>query len=344
MSQTRLPSTMKVASIHQQGAAAFRIEEVATPTPGPGQVLIRVESAAVNFSDIKRRRGDTYPFPTEFPFVPGSEIAGKVVAHGPGVSGPPIGTDVFALAGPTGYGGYAQFAVSYAPSVVPMPPGLSHDVASVLTVAGATAKIMLTHAARLQTGETVLIPAATGGVGSFALQIAKQLGAGKIIALVGHASKEEQARALGADDVVVASATWSKRVRALTDGKGVDVALEATGGAELESTLACLASFGRAMVYGAASGNSGTLTQKALDQLLYAPCPNQSLSGFNIGSWFMERPQIAGPALGALVGDVLGGTIKAPAIKTLPLARAEEAHALLEGRKVTGKLVLKPWA
>lgn len=340
-----IPSTMRAARVDAQGAAHFQIAEVPTPEPGPGQLLIRVESAGVNFSDVKRRRGDTYPFATEFPYVPGSEIAGTVVAHGPGVDGPPIGTSVFALAGANGSGGYAQFAVSYAQTAIPIPSGLELDVAAVLLVAGATAKLLLSQAAALQTGQSLLVPAATGGVGSFTLQLARRLGAGTVIAAVGDDAKREHALALGAHAVInYSTPDWPLQVRALTGGVGVDVALEASGGTALEQTLRCLAPFGRLVVFGAASGRPGTLSPEALDQLLYAPAPNQALVAFNVGGYFAERPAVAAAALGELIEDVLAERIRVPPIQTLPLAEAARAHALLEARQVAGKLVIKPWA
>lgn len=338
-----VPSTMLAARVHRRGDARVSIDEVPTPAPGPGQVLIRVESAAVNFSDVKRRRGDTYPFETEFPYVPGGEIAGHVVAVGPGVAGTTIGAAVFALAGPNGYGGHAQFAVSYAPTVVPVPAGMDLDVACVLTVAGTTAKLMLTETARLQRGQSVLVTAGAGGVGGFAIQIARQLGAARVVALVGDPSKVEPARSMGAHAVVVATEDWPARVLALTDGRGVDVALEAQGAEALEATLRCLAPFGRLVVFGAASGRAATLSPGAIDRLLYAPAANQSIAGFNIGHWFLERPDVAGPALAALVADVTTGVVRTPNIRTLALAEAQLALELLETRASIGKLVLKPW-
>lgn len=336
---------MMAARVHTRGEARFEIERVETPAPGPGQVLLRVESAGVNFSDVKRRRGDAYPFETAFPFVPGGEIAGTVVAHGSGVEGPALGSRVFALAGDNGFGGYAQYAVSYAPTAVPIPDGMSFDQASVCLVAGATAKLVLTEAARLRAGETVLVPAATGGVGSFAVAIARQIGAGKIIAAVGGGEKRARALALGAHEVVdYTAADWPERVLSLTAGKGVDVACEASGGAALEETLRCLAAFGRLVVYGAASGAPASLSAPTLERLLYAPAPNQSLIGFNVGGWFMSRPAEAGAALASLMRDVLTGAIPLPEITTLPLRRAQEAHESLENRRVSGKLVIKPWA
>jgi NADPH:quinone reductase len=338
------PSTMTAAVVARQGAADFVLETHPIPTPGPGQILIRVEASGVNFSDVKRRRGDAYPFPTAFPFVPGGEVAGTVVAHGPGVDTPPVGARVFALAGTNGFGGYAQFAVSYAETAVPLPDALGFDAASTILVAGTTARLILTHAVMLKAGETVLIPAATGGVGTFALQIARHMGASLIIAAVGDSAKAKAALAAGADKAIVYSEPdWPDQVRALTAGRGVDVALEASGAVGLTQTFACLAPFGRLVVYGSASGQPATLNPAMIEAWLYAPAANQQITGFNVGDWFQSRPMEAGAALMALVGDVMSGALKVPPITALPLSKAAEAHQILETRQSRGKLVLKPW-
>jgi len=137
--------------------------DLPTPQPGPGQLLIKIESASVNFADLQRRRGDPYPFPTPFPLIPGSEVAGTVEALGEGVAAPAPGTPVFALVGNGGDGGYAQYALAAVSGVIPIPPGVNFDMAAGLIVAGSTAALLLTEATRLQAGESVLIPAATGG-------------------------------------------------------------------------------------------------------------------------------------------------------------------------------------
>ncbi len=336
--------TMQAAQVTRQGPPKFAVVSLPVPTPGPGQLLIRVEACGVNFSDVKRRRGDLYPFMTSFPFIPGGEIAGEVVAHGPGVHAPPIGSRVFALAGDNGSGGYAQFALSYAQTAVPFPKELPIDAASVLLIAGSTAKLMLRDVAHLRRGESVLIQAATGGVGSFAVQMAKRLGA-RVIAAVGHASKKEKAIALGADAAVVyENASWPDEVRELTAGKGVDVALESRGEDSLEHTFRCLAPFGRLIVYGAAAGRAAALSARASEQLLYAPAANQTLTGFNVGSWFMDRPSVAADALKEVIGEVLSGAIHVPTITTFGLGEAGRAHEQLESRATAGKLVIKPWS
>lgn len=336
---------MHAIRIHEHGGPeVLRLEELPTPAPGAGEILVRVASAAVNFSDTMRRRDDPYPFPTHLPFVPGGEIAGTVETLGEGVDGPPPGTRVLALAGPDGSTGYAQFAVADAARVVPIPEGVDDDTASTVLVAGLTPLLMLTESARLQPGETVLVPAAAGGVGSYAVSLAKLLGAGTVIALAGSADKRAAALDRGADHALDPSDPhWPVTVRELTAGAGVDVALEATGDEALERTLEALAPFGRVVVYGYASRVPATLGPAAMESLLYRPALNQSIAGFNVGAYFVMRPQVAGPLIGRLLAMLAAGELKVPIHRRLPLSEAAEAHRLVEARDVQGKVVLKPW-
>lgn len=335
---------MKAVQIQKQGTVdVLDYLELPTPEPGPGQVLIKVESAAVNFADVSRRRGDPYPFSTPLPFIPGGEVAGTVEALGDGVSGPPVGTPVFALAG-AGSGGYAQYALANAPGVIPIPPGLNPDTAASLVVAGSTAVLLLGEAAQLQPGESILIPAAAGGVGTYAVQIAKLMGAGTIIAAVSSPDKQAVAKKLGADYVVdYTQPGWSKEVLDVTAGRGADVVLEVTGGDVFEQSLACLATFGRLVVYGRSSGAPLKFSADTIYRVFYDPSPNQSIINFNLGLWFGLRPERAVAALQTLIGFVVEGKVDVQVGHVLPLNRAREAHRLLEERRSVGKIVLKPW-
>lgn len=335
---------MKAVQITELGGPeVLRLVELADPEPPAGTVLIRVESAAVNFSDVMRRRGDAYPVPTALPFVPGGEVAGTVVALGPGVEGPPVGTPVFAIVGADGSGGYAELAVAGEAGVIPIPPGVDVDAAAGVLIAGGGAMVMLSQSARLSKHESVFVPAAAGGAGGFAVQIAKLLGAGPVIAGASTPAKREAALGLGADHAVDYSRPgWVEEVRALTGGTGVDVALEMSGGGRLGQTLQTLGPFGRAVVYGSVSGRHGRIPDDVLDAMLYDPSPNQSLIGFNLGPWFALRPEVAFAALTQLVGWVATGEVTVPVGRSLPLAEAAEAHRLLESGATTGKLVLKP--
>jgi NADPH:quinone reductase-like Zn-dependent oxidoreductase len=336
---------MDIIRIHTYGGPnVLELEQTPEPEPGPGEILIRVGSASVNWSDTMRRRNDPYPFPTPLPFTPGGEVAGVVAALGAGVEGPPLGAHVLALAGPDGSTGYAQFALADASRVVPIPPGVSEDVASTILVAGTTPLLMLSHAARLREGESVLVPAAAGGVGSYSIQLAKRLGAATVIGLASSEAKRARALDLGADHALnPGEPDWPAKVRELTGGQGVDVALEATGGSLLEDVLSVLAPFGRCVVFGYASRQPATLSSATIERLLYRPALNQTLMGFNIGAFFGLRPEVAGPAIGQLLKLVADGAVKVPVARTLPLRQAALAHELLESREVIGKIVLKPW-
>ena len=335
---------MKAVQITEIGGPeVLQMVELPDPQPGPGQVLIRVESAAVNFSDVMRRRGDDYPVATTMPFVPGAEVAGAVAALGEGVEGPAVGTPVFATVGADASGGYAELVLAYAPNVIPIPEGLEPDVAAGIIVAGLAATLMLTETAALEEGQSVFIPAAAGGVGGYAVQMAKLLGAGTVIAGASTPEKRQIASDFGADHTIdYNQAGWIDTVRELTGGQGVDVALEMSGGDRLAETLRTLAPFGRLVVFGSVSGTPGRLDDAALLPFLYDPAPNQSLIGFNLGPWFTLRLPTAIDALQRLVGWVASGQVQVPVSRTLPLADAAEAHRLIETGSSTGKLVLKP--
>jgi len=326
---------MKTVRFHEIGGPeVLTYEDVADPVAGPGELLIRVEAVGINFADILRRRGDPYPEPSPLPFTVGGEVAGMVAALGEGVEGPAIGTPVFAA---SRAGGYAQFVVVPASSAIPLPDGIDAVQATALVVQGLTALFALRDAGRLEKGETVLIEAAAGGVGSFAVQLAKILGAGTVIGAASSEAKRAVAMSFGADAVVdYTDPDWAEHVRAMTGGKGVDIVLEMTGGATLPRALDALAPFGRMIVYGLASGEPVDVDPQRLVNF------NQTVTGFYIGGFFAYPERIA-VGLAEIVGHVQAGTLDLQIGGVLPLSRAADAHRLLEGRQSTGKLVLKPW-
>lgn len=321
----------------------LRSTRLPLPEPGPGEVRLRVAAAAVNFSDVMRRRASPYPFPTTFPYIPGGEVAGVVDAHGPGVSRPPIGTPVFAVVGPGGETGYAQYTLTAADRAVPIPDGLDPRVAAGLVVAGVTAVSMIRNVACVQPGETVLVPAAAGGVGSLLVQVATVAGAGRVIALASTEAKRNAALRLGADVVLDPAAPTLDSAILEAAPSGIDVLFEMAGGAWLDRGMGWLAPFGRAVVYGSAGSEARTLRQATLDRWLSTPALGQSVMAFNLGSVFAHRPTWAHDALSALLGWIAEGRVQVPVGHELPLARAAEAHTLLEGRASTGKIVLDPW-
>jgi NADPH2:quinone reductase len=325
---------MKAIQIDQTGGDEVLVyRDVPQPIPGVGEVLIRVEAAGVNFSDIMWRRGD-YDIPTPVPFIPGAEVAGTVVAVGPGVTSFEIGTAVVS-APPSG--GYAQFVVAPTAATFPIPKGISPIEVVSLMAQGLTGVLALRKSARLAPGETVLVEAAAGGVGSFAVQLAKLYGAGKVIAAASSPEKRAIAEALGADASVDYTAPgWAKAVRDLTDGRGVDVVLDLAGGDTTAQALEALAPFGRLVVIGKAAGEAPAISPWALEH------GNQSIVGFRIFG-FAQTPSIIQEALGELIGFVLAGKLKLPSGGAFPLAKAADVHRLIEDRKSVGKIVLQPW-
>jgi NADPH2:quinone reductase len=326
---------MKAVRFHRTGGPDVLVhEDVADPTPGDGEVLIRIEAVGVNFADVMRRRGDDYPEPSPPPFILGAEVAGTIAAVGPGVTALEVGTTVLAT---PGAGGYAQYICVPAIMVVPMPPGMSAVQAAALVGQGLTAALSLRKAARLAPGESVLIEAAAGGVGSFAVQLAKLYGAGTVIAAASTPEKRAIAERLGADASVDYMAPgWAGKVRELTSGRGVDVVLETTGGETVGQALDAMALFGRMVFVGQSSGTSALVDPWRLT------VPNHTVSGFYIGAYF-AFPDLIRSTLGEIIGFILAGKLSLQVSTVLPLSQAAEAHRLLEGRRTTGKVVLQPW-
>lgn len=328
---------MKTVRFHKTGGPEVLVyEDVPDPKPGPGQVLIKIQAVGVNFADVLRRRGDPYPMPSPTPFTLGGEIAGTVEALGEGVTEVSVGASVYVTCRD---GGYAQFIVVPAASVVLLPAGISPKEATTLVIQGLTAAFAIKDSGKFVKGETVLIEAAAGGVGSFAVQLAKFYGAGKVIGAASTEEKRKLALDLGADLAVdYTDPNWASIVKDMTDGRGADIVLEMTGGETVFRALDAMAPFGRMIVYGLASAEQVKVDPQVL------VTGNQSITGFYIGGYFSERPDLVKSELAVLVALVGEGKLKLPVGTVLPLSEAVQAHQLLEGRKTVGKTILEPWA
>jgi len=329
---------MKAVLLHAYGdAEALRVEEVLKPQPGADEVLIRIEAASVNYADIVRRRGDPYPLPTPLPAILGSEAAGVVDAVGQGVTTLHPGDRVFAFFGGDGLGGYAEYALAGVDNVIKLDPRLDLDVASTLVVAGVTAFQMLKEAGRLKPGESVFIPGGAGGVGNYAIQLAKILGAGRVIAGASTPERRQQALARGADHAVDSTAAdWPREVKRLTGGRGADVVLDMVGGSFFDQALAALAPFGRLVVYGTASRRPSSFVAQRLMPM------NQAVIGYYVSHWFKARPDEAQKAFDTVAELVTQKRLHVEVAGRLPLEGAGEAHRIMEARQATGKYVLKP--
>jgi len=331
---------MKAIRFHAHGEPdVLRYEDVPDPAPGPGQVLLRVLAAGVNYADASRRKGGTsYPRPTPLPFTPGSEVVGTIEKLGDGVAGIARGATFMAW---LGQGGYAELAVADAADLQPVPPGVKPIEALSLIIQGLTAALILKGSARMQPGESVLVEGAAGGVGVIAVQLAKIYGAGRVIGAASTEAKRDLVMSLGADAAVDYSKPgWSAEVKAKNGGKPVDIILEMTGGAVFEEALDCLAPFGRMVGYGNASRQPMNLNP----QRLYAQC--QTVTGFFLSGFIAGQSRDRG-AFAAKLLDELGGYIRDGRLRlqlggTYKLAQAAEAHRAIEGRGTTGKIVLVP--
>lgn len=315
------------------GPENLTLHEAAVPSAGDGQVVIKVEASGVNFSDLMQRR-NKYVFPVTLPFLPGFEVAGTVTEIGQGVENISVGDRVVAML-PNG-GGYAQYAVTAAYLAAVIPTSITAQESLALQVQGLTAYLMLKDAAKLQSGQTVLVTAAAGGVGTLLVQIAKQMGAGKVLASGSKLEKLAIAKSFGADVLInYTEADWTQKVNQATAGKGVDIILDATGGEILQDSLNCLAPFGRLISFGNPAGVSTSIEAFRLVN------NNQSLQGFGLASYF-EKPDLMQEAYHYLFSQAATGKLKVHIGHSFPLKDAHEAHRQMEDRKTTGKIVLVP--
>jgi NADPH:quinone reductase len=308
-------------------SSVLEYTELPDPVPGPGEVLVDVAAAGINFIDVYHREG-RYPMP--LPLVPGSEGAGTVSAVGPGVTDVVVGDRV---AWASVIGSYASKAVVPADKAVVLPEGLSPDLAAAVMLQGLTAHYLVHSTYPVRQGDDVLVHAAAGGVGLLVIQMAKMLGA-RVIGTVSSAEKEKLARQAGADEVI-GYEDFPQAVKAIT-GAGVHVVYDGVGAATFEGSLASLRPRGMLALFGAASG----------------PVPPFDLQRLNpAGSLFLTRPTLGHyiatrEELLSRTADVLGwvasGSLKVHISQRYPLAEAGRAHDDLEARRTSGKLLLIP--
>jgi len=322
---------MKAIRVHAPGGPeALRYEDVPRPTPGPGQVLVKIEAAGLNFIDVYQRNGH-YKVPV--PFTLGQEAAGNVAAVGPGVAEPKVGDRVAYI---TILGTYAEYAVVPADRVVVLPDGVSTKQGAAAMLQGLTAHYLATSTYPLKSGDACLVHAAAGGVGLLLCQVAALRGA-RVVGTVSTREKAALARAAGAADVILyTEQDFEAEVKRLLGGAGLQVIYDSVGKTTFEKGLNCLAPRGMMVLYGQSSGPVGPFDPQVLNQK---------------GSLFLTRPTLAHHILTraelvARAGEVLGwiesGKLQVRIERELPLAQAAEAHRLLEGRKTTGKVLLVP--
>ncbi|TAE59298.1 MAG: NADPH:quinone reductase [Bacteroidetes bacterium] len=328
---------MKQLQIAEYGSASvLHVNEVPVPAPGPGEVLVRVLAAGVNFADVLRRR-NTYFMPTPLPYVLGAEVVGEVAATGEGVTAPPFEAGSLILAILPYGGGYTEYAVAPAVYCVPLLPHIDPAAATALFVQGSTAHLILheTLGGDLA-GKTILVHAASGGVGSLLVQLARLAGA-RVIAAASSEKKLDVARRLGAEICINYSQPgWTEALIAANGGEKVDIILEMAGGELYTQSFACLKTFGKMVVYGAASGEKGYIhSEHFVDE-------SHCLIGFNLAHTIQHKTAQWQASLGAMIGLLAEGKIQVETGSRYSLSDAAKAHQDLENRITTGKIVLIP--
>jgi putative PIG3 family NAD(P)H quinone oxidoreductase len=315
------------------GPEVLRLGEAPRPRPGPGQALIRVAATSVNRADLQQRAGNYPPPPGESEIL-GLEVAGDIEELGADVADWRIGDRVMTL---VGGGGYAEYALAPASTLMPVPDGIDLVQAAAISEVWITAYLNVFCEAGLRTGETLLVHGGASGVGTAAIQLAKALGPARVIVTVGSEDKAAACRALGADHAILyKEEDFARRVLELTEKHGADVILDHIGAAYLEPNLACLALYGRLVIIGLLGGAKAEL---------------------NIGRLMVKRQRIIGSVLRArpieekarvttafreqVLGRFATGELKPVIHEVLPLAEARRAHELMAANANTGKLVLQ---
>lgn len=312
----------------------LRVEDISAPVPGPGQLLVNVKAASINFPDALMVQG-RYQYKPALPFTPGAELAGVVAAVGQGVEAFRPGDRVIATCGT---GAFAEQCLTDASQTVPLLAGMDYALGASFLLAYGTSLHALATIARLQPGETVLVMGAAGGVGIAAIEIAKTMGA-RVIAAASSAEKLALARRAGADETVdYTQPDWRRQVEALTSGRGVDVVYDPVGGAHSESALRVTAWRGRYLVVGFAAGeipkvplNLVLLKERALLGVFWGEAMRRDRAQCQadvqkLGEWFVA------------------GKLHPPVTERVPLAAAAAAIGRLAARQAIGKVVILPEA
>jgi NADPH2:quinone reductase len=304
------------------GPEVLEVVELPDPEAADGEVVVDVVRAGMNFADTHQREND-YLAKAELPLIPGGEISGRT----------PDGRRVAAM---LMNGGYAEKVVVPKRVLVPIPDDVSDDQAAGILLQGLTAWTLLRISGRVQQGESVVVQAAGGGTGTLAVQLAKRMGAGRVIALASTAEKRELAERLGADASVDSrSDDLADEILAANDGKQVDVVLEMSGGPAFDACLSVLAPFGRLVTFGIASRQPNEIrTQKLM-----------RTSRAVVGFWLvhlLQRPDLMERGISELLEAVASGKLEVVISDTYGLSDVGKAHEALQGRSTQGKLLLDP--
>ena len=330
---------MKAIRLHHTGPAdVLELEDIPLPKPGPGEALVRIRAAGLNFADIYMRNG-SYPAPISLPFTPGLEGAGVVEAVGEGVaeasdegaSSVRPGDRVSYLA--LQYGAYADYQIVKANHLIPLPPDISFETAAAITLQGMTAHALVYENYPVKPGVTVLVHAAAGGMGLLLVQWLKHLGA-CVIGTVSTEEKAQAAREAGAHHAILYTRDdFASETKRLTNGKGADYIIDGVGKSTFSRNLDAVSTRGHITLYGWSSGAPDSILPEAL------MAKSIAVSGGGLGNFINTHEEIRSRARAVFEG-VQAGWLKPRVDRVFPLAQAAEAHRLLENRQTIGKLVL----
>jgi NADPH2:quinone reductase len=317
---------MRAYHLPAKGAEPL-LTDLPRPTPGPGEIGLRIAACGLNFADLLMIKG-AYQDTPEPPFILGMEVAGTVDALGPGTDGPAPGTRIAVFGG---QGGLADYGCFPATRAVPLPDAMSFAEAAAFQVAYGTSHVALDHKARLQPGETLLVLGAAGGVGLTAVEIGKQMGA-RVIACARGADKLAVAQEAGADHLIDA-ATQDIRDTCRALG-GVDVVYDPVGGDQFTAALRACNPEARLLTIGFASGE---VPQIPANHLLVK---NITVMGLYWGGYLKFRPEVVTQSMATLFDWYAAGRLRPHVSHLLPLEQAADALDLLRLRKSTGKVVV----
>lgn len=323
-----IPETMKALEVTSwDGPGAAHVVDAPVPQPGPGQLLLKIGAAAINFADTMQSRG-RYPGGPQAPYLAGYEAAGVVVVAGPDTNFKP-GDEVIGF----GRGAFADYMVVQEAMARPLPKGWTPTKGAALWTSWYTAAGALHHLGQVKEGETVLIHAAAGGVGQAAVRLAKHLGA-RVIATASSAEKLELAKQRGADVLInYKTEDFVAAVKAATDGRGADLILEMVGGETFRRNFEAVIPQGRIVVYGLSSGERASIDNHEL--VFEYPV---KLMGLNMG----KRPEYFAPLFGLIEQWIAEGVIDPEEPERHSLDALPAVMAALENRKTAGKQVFVP--
>ncbi|HEY6750326.1 MAG TPA: NADPH:quinone oxidoreductase family protein [Rubrobacteraceae bacterium] len=326
---------MRAWQVHELGdpQEALKLEEVEDPEPGPGEVVVEVEAAALNFFDILLCKGEYQERP-ETPFTPGGEVSGTISAVGEGVD---LKEGLRVIATPFPSGGYAEkVAVPAENGIFPIPDDMTSEAAAAMHVAYQSAHFGLHRRANLKEGETVLVHAGAGGIGSAAIQLARAAGA-RVFSTAGGPEKVEVCERLGAEVAVdYKEENFVDAVKKATEGRGAEVIFDPVGGEVFDLSRRCVAFEGRIVVVGF---TSGSIADVPTNHLLVK---NYSVVGLHWGLYNNVAPELVVETHEALVELYQNDEIDPLIFKTVPFEEVPEALGLLGSRKTYGKLITTP--